>query len=165
MSDSSQEISPQQQSPEPEPVATADSPTPADDQQPDDALENQQESGDINPPQEQDLSADSGFNLSDFTSATESAASTEEAQRLQRILRLEVPVIVKVAEKHLPLGDVINLSPGSIIEFSRSSDQPLQLQVNNKIIGQGSAVKVGEKFGLRINRISPVAETIRSLGS
>ena len=64
----------------------------------------------------------------------------------------------------LPLGDVVNLSPGSIIEFSRSSDQPLELHVNNKMIGQGAAVKVGEKFGLRITRIVPVAEKIRSLG-
>ncbi len=111
--------------------------------------------------------SDSGFDLRDFTPAgsTAAAAAAMDSQRLRRILRLEVPVIVKVAEKQLPLGDVINLSPGSIIEFSRSSEQPLQLQVNNKIIGSGAAVKVGEKFGLRINRIAPVTETIRLLGS
>lgn len=109
---------------------------------------------------------DSGFDLKDFTDvAATSAGNAAENARLQRILRLEVPVIVKVAEKQLPLGDVINLSPGSIIEFSRSSEQPLELQVNNKIIGKGSAVKVGEKFGLRINRIAQVSEKIRSLGT
>ena len=110
---------------------------------------------------------DGGFDLRDFAgvgSGVGAASETVGGGRLERILRLEVPVIVKVAEKQLPLGDVVNLSPGSIIEFSRSSDQPLELHVNNKMIGQGAAVKVGEKFGLRITRIVPVAEKIRSLG-
>ena len=83
---------------------------------------------------------------------------------VRRILRIEVPVIVKLADKRLPLGDIIDLSPGSIVEFSRGAEQPLELQVNNKVVGRGTAVKVGEKFGLRIDEILPVGETIRSLG-
>ena len=89
----------------------------------------------------------------------------ELSEEAQRILRLKVPVIVKLAEKTLPLGDIIDLTPGSIVEFSRSADRPLELRVNDKVIGHGVAVKVGEKFGLRIEEILPVEETIRSLGN
>ena len=84
---------------------------------------------------------------------------------VRRILHIEVPVIVKLADKRLPLGDIIAMSPGSIVEFARSADQPLELMVNNKTIGRGIAVKVGEKFGLRIDEITSVDATIRSLGS
>ena len=86
------------------------------------------------------------------------------SDELQRILRLSVPVIVKLADKQLPLGEIIDLSPGSIVEFTRSADTPLELLVNNKVIGSGVAVKVGEKFGLRIDEICPIQETIRRLG-
>ena len=84
---------------------------------------------------------------------------------LKRILQLEVPVIVKLAERKLTLGEVMRLGAGAIIEFSKSSDEPLELLVNNKAIGVGDAVKVGENFGLKITQIGDVKEIIRSLGA
>jgi flagellar motor switch protein FliN/FliY len=84
---------------------------------------------------------------------------------LTRILQLEVPVIVKLAERKLTLGEVMRLGAGAIIEFSKSSDEPLELLVNNKAIGVGDAVKVGENFGLKITQIGDVREIIRSLGA
>ncbi|MBN2584616.1 MAG: FliM/FliN family flagellar motor switch protein [Planctomycetes bacterium] len=83
----------------------------------------------------------------------------------RRILKIQVPVIVKLADKMLPMGDIVELTPGSIVEFARNAEQPLELMVNNKIIGRGVAVKVGEKFGLRIEEILPVEQKIRSLGA
>jgi flagellar motor switch protein FliN/FliY len=90
--------------------------------------------------------------------------STEPGSELQRILRLEVPVIVKLAERKLTLSEIMRLGPGAIIEFSKSSEEPLELLINNKTIGLGEAVKVGENFGLRINQIGDVREVIRSMG-
>ena len=84
---------------------------------------------------------------------------------LRRILQLEVPVIVKLAERKLTLGEVMRLGAGAIIEFSKSSEEPLELLINNKPIGVGDAVKVGENFGLKITQIGDVKEIIRSLGA
>ena len=82
-----------------------------------------------------------------------------------RILKLEVPVIVKLAERKLTLSEVLRLGSGAIIEFDRGSDQPLELMINNKTIGIGEAVKVGENFGLRIKQIGDVRSLIESMGS
>jgi flagellar motor switch protein FliN/FliY len=94
-----------------------------------------------------------------------SAAPAPSPGDLKRILRLEVPVIVKLAERKLTLGEVMRLGAGAIIEFSKSSDEPLELLVNNKAIGVGDAVKVGENFGLKITQIGDVQQIIRSLGA
>jgi flagellar motor switch protein FliN/FliY len=83
---------------------------------------------------------------------------------LRRILHMQVPVIVKLAERKLTLAEVMRLGPGAIIEFVKSSDEPLELLINNKTIGLGDAVKVGENFGLKINQIGDVKDVIRSLG-
>jgi flagellar motor switch protein FliN/FliY len=83
---------------------------------------------------------------------------------LDRILRLEVPVIVKLAQRKLSMAEVLRLGMGAIIEFSKASDEPLELLINNKAIGVGEAVKVGENFGLRITQIGDVRTLIRSLG-
>lgn len=83
---------------------------------------------------------------------------------LKRILRLSVPVIVKLAERRLNMSEVLRLGTGAIIEFAKASDEPLELLINNKAIALGEAVKVGENFGLRITQIGDVRSVIRSLG-
>ncbi len=77
---------------------------------------------------------------------------------------MEVPVIVTLARRTLTLSEVMRLGPGAIIEFIKSSDEPLELLINNKVIGLGEAVKVGENFGLKITQIGDVKEVIRSMG-
>jgi flagellar motor switch protein FliN len=83
---------------------------------------------------------------------------------LQRILRLEVPVIVKLADRKLNMNEVMRLGVGAIIEFFKASDEPLELLINNKVIGAGEAVKVGENFGLRITQVGDIKQVIKSLG-
>jgi len=92
------------------------------------------------------------------------AAASVTQSDLKRILRLEVPVIVKLGERRLTLAEVMRLGVGAIIEFSKSSEEPLELLVNNKPIGVGETVKVGENFGLRITQIGDVRQIIKSLG-
>ncbi len=83
---------------------------------------------------------------------------------LKRVLKLEVPVIVKLAERKLTLGEVMRFGAGAIIEFVKSSDEPLELMVNNRTIGLGETVKVGENFGLKISQIGDMKSIIRTLG-
>jgi flagellar motor switch protein FliN/FliY len=82
----------------------------------------------------------------------------------QRILKLQVPVIVELAACEMSLAEILNLSTGAIIEFEKPFDAPLQLKINNKTIGLGQAVKVGEKFGLRIAEIGSVTQRIKAMG-
>lgn len=83
---------------------------------------------------------------------------------LDRILKLKVPVIVKLAERRLPLSEVLRLGVGAIIEFSKSSEEPLELMINNKVVGLGDAVKVGENFGIRISQVGDLSELVKALG-
>ena len=69
------------------------------------------------------------------------------------ILDLEVPLIVQIASRTMAVWEVVELEHGSIIEFPRSADEELEILVNNKSVGQGTAVKVGENFGIRISSI------------
>ena len=91
-------------------------------------------------------------------------ASTPATEEPARILRLQVPVIVRLAERTMPLVDIINLSSGAIIEFEKPAEAELDLMINNMCIGKGQAVKVGENFGLRVTSIGSVRARIRALG-
>ncbi|MCC7192993.1 MAG: FliM/FliN family flagellar motor switch protein [Phycisphaeraceae bacterium] len=84
---------------------------------------------------------------------------------LQTILKLTVPVIVQVGERFLPMDDVLALGPGAILELTKSAEDELELLANNKVIGRGVAVKVGENFGIRITSIGTTSERVTALGS
>ena len=86
------------------------------------------------------------------------------SEPLQRIMRIEVPVIVKLAECRMPLARIVGLNTGAIIEFEKPADANLDLMINNKCIGLGQAVKVGENFGLRITQVGTLLEKIEALG-
>ena len=84
---------------------------------------------------------------------------------LQTILKLSVPVIVQIGTRRMSLDDVLALGPGAIVELNRSADDDLDLLVNNKPIGAGSTVKVGENFGIRISSVGSQQQRIEAMGS
>lgn len=84
---------------------------------------------------------------------------------LKAILSLEVPIIVLLGERQLRMSDVVSLVPGAILELPKSAEEELTLMVNNKPVGTGVAVKVGENFGIRITYIGDVKNRIVALGS
>lgn len=84
---------------------------------------------------------------------------------LTTILKLSVPVIVQVGERRLAMDSVLALGPGTLIELDKPWDSPLDLLVNNKVIGKGEAVKVGENFGIRILSIESQQDMVKALGS
>ena len=91
-------------------------------------------------------------------------ADPPETEDPGRILRLQVPVIVRLAERTMPLAEIVNLSSGAIVEFDKLAEAELDLMINNKCIGKGQAVKVGENFGLRITAVGSVRDRIVALG-
>ena len=82
---------------------------------------------------------------------------------LTRILRMRVPVIVRLAHRPMRIKDIMKLASGSIIEFDKAADGRLDLMINNEIIGNGQGVKVGENFGLRVLHIMSLQEKIMAL--
>ena len=97
--------------------------------------------------------------------SNQSTATISPQKQLERLLHLQVPVIVKLADRRLSLQEVMRFGPGAIIEFFKPSDQPLELLVNNKTIAIGETVKVGENFGIRITQIGDVKQIIEMMGA
>jgi len=84
-------------------------------------------------------------------------------RQLDAILKLEVPIIVLIGERRLPLSHLLSLRPGSILELPKSAEDELELLVNNKPIGTGIAVKLGENFGLKTSFVGNLRQRIEAL--
>lgn len=102
---------------------------------------------------EPEVSADSQSSQTDDAEIPGGDALAEARQRIRRVSTLPVNVIVQLAGKKIEMKQLVSLSPGTLITFNKSCEDLLDLYVNNRPYCRGEAVKIGEKFGLKINQV------------
>lgn len=83
------------------------------------------------------------------------------------LLKIKVSVVVNLAKRKQPIAKIIRLSPGSILQFDKSCEEHLEIEVGGELIARGEAVKVGDKFGVRVvsiimpsERFMPVSKSL-----
>lgn len=91
-------------------------------------------------------------------SSNSPTVALDEILRALRVLQVPVTVSVRLAERKMPVGQVVAMAPGSLITFSKSCEDLLDLFVNNHRYCQGEAIKIGENFGLKITRLGAPEE-------
>jgi len=79
------------------------------------------------------------------------------------LLRIPVPVSVRLASKKEAIKNIIELAPGAIIKFDKACDQPLRLYVGDQEVAEGEAVKVGDCFGFRLSQMLMPKEHFRTV--
>src|SRR4051794_36909857 len=75
------------------------------------------------------------------------------ADSLDLVMDLEFPVIVRFGRRRMRLGELAELSPGSVVEFDRASEDQVEVVVNGRVIAVGEAVVVEGNYGVRITGV------------
>jgi flagellar motor switch/type III secretory pathway protein FliN len=81
----------------------------------------------------------------------------------RNLLNVRVPVSVTLATKKQSVKQILELASGSLIQFDKPCEEMLDLCVGEHCIARGVAVKVGEKFGLRVNQLIPPGERFQAV--
>jgi flagellar motor switch protein FliN/FliY len=82
-----------------------------------------------------------------------SMGANSDSNPLNRINKLPVQAIVKLATKKIEMKQLLSICPGSLITFDKPCEDPLDMYINNQVYCQGEAVKIGENFGLKIDQV------------
>lgn len=83
--------------------------------------------------------------------------------RLDAILDIELPLIVRFGRTELPLRMLTHLGPGSLIDLGRSADDPVDLLVSNRVVARGEVVVVGGNYGVRVLDVVSPRDRARSM--
>ncbi len=75
------------------------------------------------------------------------------ARNLQMLLEVPMQVVVEIGRTTKLVKEILALGEGSIIEFDKLATDPVDILVNNKVIGKGEVVVIDENFGVRITEI------------
>lgn len=70
-----------------------------------------------------------------------------------RLVDVPVKVSVRLAEKKIDVAQFLAIGPGQLLAFEKGAEDFLDLYVNNHLHARGEAVKIGERFGLRVTKV------------
>jgi flagellar motor switch protein FliN/FliY len=91
---------------------------------------------------------------------TDSAA---QGRRLELLLDVPLDLSVELGRARMSIQDLLNLSPGSVIELDKIAGEALDILINGRLVARGEAVVVNDKFGIRISDIVSPSERIARL--
>ena len=96
-------------------------------------------------------------NLEDFKPSQPGNINPEV---LQNII---VNLSIEVGRAQIKIKDLMRLSQGSVVELDRIAGEPLDLLVNNSVVAQGEIVLVNDRYGVRLTRVVPSSERLKSI--
>ncbi|HEX2853442.1 MAG TPA: FliM/FliN family flagellar motor switch protein [Opitutaceae bacterium] len=76
-----------------------------------------------------------------------------EEKTLDIVLDVKVKVAVQLGAVQLPMRDVLELAPGSILQLLQHASDPVGLFVNDKLIAYGEVVIIQDNFGIKITEL------------
>lgn len=86
-----------------------------------------------------------------------------EQKKLELLLEVPLKVSVILGRTRRPIKEVLNLTPGAIVELHSLVDEPVEVLVNGTLVAKGEVVVVNENFGVRITYIVSPEERLRQL--
>lgn len=96
------------------------------------------------------------FKQENVSGSSFTGLSPTEQRKLELLLDVPLKVTVVLGRTKRPIKEVLNLTPGAIVELNSLVDEPVEILVNGTLVAKGEVVVVNENFGVRIiNIISP----------
>lgn len=98
------------------------------------------------------------------TSGIDSLLSEESSKNLKLLFDIKLKLSVRLGTKLFLLKDILKWDIGEIIELEQMVNEPLDILVNGIKIGEGEAVIVEGKFGLKIKNIGNDSSRLSQIG-
>ena len=80
---------------------------------------------------------------------------------MDMVMNLPVRVMIELGRTKMPLGDLMSVQNGGVIELDVEAGEPLNLVVNGCLFAQGEVVIVDDRYGIRLTDIISPSERLR----
>jgi flagellar motor switch protein FliN/FliY len=82
-----------------------------------------------------------------------SLLGAESTENLKLLFNVKLKLSVRLGTKTFLLKDIVNWDIGHIIELEQMVNEPLDILINGTKVGEGEAVIVEGRFGIKIRTI------------
>lgn len=80
-------------------------------------------------------------------------AVIQTKENIEIIKDVPLEVTVELGRTHKLIRDILEFSPGTVIELDKLAGEPVDVLVNGKFVAKGEVVVIDENFGIRITDI------------
>lgn len=94
----------------------------------------------------------------------ETTTAAGGSQNLDFLLDIPLVVTVELGRTSMIINKMLQLAQGSVVELDKAAGEPVDIFVNNKLLGKGEVIVVNERFGVRITEIISQADRIKNMG-
>ena len=77
----------------------------------------------------------------------------QQKENIGIIMDVPLEVTVELGRTRKKIKEILEFSPGTIIELDKLAGEPIDVLVNGKFVAKGEVVVIDEKFGIRITDI------------
>ena len=102
--------------------------------------------------------------MDDFMMENQSGGTKKIELNMDNLLDISIEVSVEIGRTKMPIGQLLSLSKGSIIELNKIAGESVDILINGKLLGKGEIVVVNERLGVRIVEIVTPKERVQELG-
>jgi flagellar motor switch protein FliN len=75
--------------------------------------------------------------------------------KLDMLLDVALALTLRFGSRSLPLGEVLDLHPGAVIELDRQVQDPVDVLLDGRLVARGEVVVMEGNYGLRVTEIGP----------
>ena len=137
--------------PEPAPQAAAPTPTPAPQPMPQEQPMMQQ------PMMQQPMYGmpmpDVNIQPVQFQQFNQAIVPLNQQENIELIMDVPLEVTVELGRTNKSIKEILEFSPGTIIELNKIAGEPIDVLVNGKFVAKGEVVVIEENFGIRVTEI------------
>lgn len=82
---------------------------------------------------------------------------------IELLLDVELDASLRFGSREMPLGEILDLGPGDVVQLDRHVADPVDLIVGDKIVARGEVVLVNGNFGLRVTEVAAPRKRLDSI--
>jgi flagellar motor switch protein FliN/FliY len=82
---------------------------------------------------------------------------------IELLLDVELEATLRFGCREMPLGEILDLGPGDVVQLDRNVADPVDLLVGDKIVARGEVVLVNGNFGLRVTEVAAPRKRLESI--
>ena len=76
-----------------------------------------------------------------------------QPENIDLIMDVPLEVTVELGRANKSIKEILDFSPGTIIELNKLAGEPVDVLVNGKLVARGEVVVIEESFGIRVTEI------------
>ena len=88
-----------------------------------------------------------------FQAFSPDLVAVNQKENINLIMDVPLEVTVELGRTHKSIQDILEFSPGTIIELNKIAGEPIDVLVNGKYVAKGEVVVIEESFGVRVTEI------------